>query len=46
MVDVRRIDQGREEVSVTLDAARDGARRMIAAALEVEVEELVDELDE
>ena len=40
-----------EEVRVTLnDLAREGARRMIAAALEVEVDEYVrrfaDELDE
>jgi putative transposase len=44
MGDVRRIDEGRasEEVAVTLDdLAREGARRMIAAALEVEVEEYV-----
>jgi putative transposase len=44
MGDVRRIDESRasEEVAVTLDGlAREGARRMIAAALEVEVEEYV-----
>jgi putative transposase len=47
MGDVRRIDEGRasEEVAVTLDdLAREGARRMIAAALEVEVEEYVSSL--
>jgi putative transposase len=43
MVDVRRIDEGRVELAaVTLDdLAREGARRMIAAALEAEVEEYV-----
>jgi transposase-like protein len=43
MVDVRRIDGGRVELAaVTLDdLAREGARRMIAAALEAEVEEYV-----
>jgi putative transposase len=52
MGDVRRIDRGRgEEGAATLDElAREGARRMIAAALEAEVEEYVssfaDELDE
>jgi putative transposase len=52
MGDVRRIDEDRAgEVAVTLDdLAREGARRMIAAALEVEVEEyvgaLVEEVDE
>ena len=52
MVDVRRIDEGRLELAaVTLDdLAREGARRMIAAALEAEVEEyvgsLVGEVDE
>jgi transposase-like protein len=52
MEDVRRIDEGRAgEAAVTLDdLAREGARRMIAAALEVEVDEyvasLVDEVDE
>ncbi len=46
MVDVRRIDGGRVELAaVTLDdLAREGARRMIAAALEVEVEEYVGSL--
>jgi transposase-like protein len=50
--DVRRIDESRAgEASVTLDdLAREGARRMIAAALEAEVEEyvgsFVDEVDE
>ena len=46
MVDVRRIDEGRVELAaVTLDdLAREGARRMIAAALEVEVEEYVGSL--
>jgi hypothetical protein len=39
MVDVRRIGEGRVELAaVTLDdLAREGARRMIAAALEVEL---------
>jgi putative transposase len=52
MGDVRRIDGGSaEQATVTLDdLAREGARRMIATALEVEVEEyvasLVEELDE
>jgi len=52
MQDVRRLPVvGNDEVAVTLDElAREGARRMIAAALEVEVEEyvasFVDELDE
>jgi putative transposase len=52
MKDVRRLPVGEDnEAAVTLDAlAREGARRMIAAALEVEVEEyvaaLVDEVDE
>jgi putative transposase len=43
MVDVRRLRmQGNDEVAVTLDElAREGARRMIAAALEVEVEQYV-----
>jgi putative transposase len=44
MGDVRRIDESRasEEVAVTLDdLAREGARRMIAAALEAEVDEYV-----
>ena len=43
MGDVRRIDEGRDdEVVVTLDdLAREGARRMIAAALEAEVDEYV-----
>jgi transposase-like protein len=50
--DVRRIDGGRAELAaVTLDdLAREGARRMIAAVLEVEVDEYVgsftEELDE
>jgi transposase-like protein len=41
MGDVRRIAEGRDEqVAVTLDdLARDGARRMIAAALEAEVDD-------
>ncbi|MDQ3091569.1 MAG: transposase, partial [Actinomycetota bacterium] len=52
MGDVRRIDEGRAgEAAVTLDdLAREGARRMIAAALEAEVDEyvasFVDEADE
>ena len=52
MDDVRRLPVGEDnENRVTLDTlAREGARRMIAAALEVEVEEyvaaLVDEVDE
>ncbi len=53
MEDVRRLPVGEEdeEVKVTLDElAREGARRMIAAALEAEVDEymasLADELDE
>src|SRR5512134_2330850 len=52
MGDVRRIDGGRgEQVAVTLDdLAREGARRMIAAALETEVDQYVgssvDELGE
>jgi putative transposase len=53
MVDVRRLSVGEvvEEVRVTLDdLAREGARRMIAAALEVEVEQyvasFVEEIDE
>src|SRR3954464_8305861 len=53
MEDVRRlpIGEGSEEIAVTLDElAREGARRMIAAALEAEVGEYVerfaDERDE
>ncbi len=52
MVDVRRLSVGEDnEIALTLDdLAREGARRMIAAALEAEVDEyvaaLVDELDE
>jgi putative transposase len=51
MGDVRRLAIEREEIALTLDdLAREGARRMIAAALEAEVEEyvsgLVEELDE
>src|ERR1700722_12492805 len=52
MDDVRRLDGGRGDTAVfSLDElAREGARRMIAAALEAEVEEYVasfsDELDE
>ncbi|MGH2969370.1 MAG: IS256 family transposase [Solirubrobacteraceae bacterium] len=52
MGDVRRIDEDRaDEVAVTLDdLAREGARRMIAAAMEAEVDEyvasFVDEVDE
>src|SRR3954468_2409603 len=52
MVDVRRLPVGEEaEGRITLDDfAREGARRMIAAALEAEVDEyvasFVDELDE
>jgi hypothetical protein len=48
MGDVRRIDGDRaEQAAVTLDdLAREGARRMIAAALEVEVEEYVGSLVE
>jgi hypothetical protein len=39
MGDVRRIDGDRDEVALTLDdLAREGARRMIAAALEAEVD--------
>ncbi len=43
MVDVRRLPvEGNDEVAVSLDElAREGARRMIAAALEVEVEQYV-----
>ena len=43
MQDVRRLPiEGDEEVTVTLDElAREGARRMIAAALEVEVDQYV-----
>lgn len=43
MGDVRRIDEGRvEQAAVTLDElAREGARRMIATALEAEVDEYV-----
>jgi transposase-like protein len=52
MVDVRRLPVGEDnEIAVTLDdLAREGARRMIAAALEAEVDEyvasFVDEVDE
>ena len=52
MSDVRRLPVGEDdEDQVTLDdLAREGARRMIAAALEAEVEEyvgsFVDEVDE
>ena len=52
MVDVRRLPvEGSDEVTVSLDElAREGARRMIAAALEVEVEQyvaaFVSEIDE
>ena len=52
MSDVRRLPVGEDnEARVTLDdLAREGARRMIAAALEAEVEEylgaFVDEVDE
>jgi transposase-like protein len=52
MVDVRRLPVGEnDEVAVTLDElAREGARRMIAAALDAEVEQyvasFVDEVDE
>ena len=52
MVDVRRLPVGEDnEIAVTLDElAREGARRMIVAALEAEVDEyvasFVDELDE
>ena len=52
MVDVRRLPVGEgNEVRVTLDdLAREGARRMIAAALEAEVDEyvggFVEEVDE
>jgi putative transposase len=52
MQDVRRLPvEGNDEVAVTLDElAREGARRMIAAALEVEVDQyvgsLVEEVDE
>src|SRR3954453_6370442 len=53
MEDVRRlpIGEGSEEIAVTLDElAREGARRMIAAALEAEVgeyvERFVDERDQ
>ena len=44
MADVRRllVGEGNEEVGVSLDElAREGARRMIAAALEAEVDEYV-----
>jgi putative transposase len=42
MQDVRRIDDDRETVLLTLDdLAREGARRMIAAALEAEVEQYI-----
>src|SRR5512132_4064132 len=43
MVDVRRLPVGEDnEIAVTLDdLAREGARRMIAAALEAEVDEYV-----
>jgi len=43
MVDVRRLPvEGNDEVAVTLDElAKEGARRMIAAALEAEVEQYV-----
>jgi hypothetical protein len=46
VVDVRRVPVGDEnEVRVTLDdLAREGARKMIAAALEAEVEEYVESL--
>lgn len=51
MVDVRRLPVGEDEIQVTLDdLAREGARRMIAAALKAEADEyvasFVDELDE
>jgi len=52
MVDVRRLPVGEDhEITVTLDdLAREGARRMIAAALEAEVDEyvaaFVDDVDE
>jgi len=52
MVDVRRLPvEGAEEVAATLDElAREGARRMIAAALEAEVQQyvasFVEEIDE
>jgi len=52
MLDVRRLPAGEDnEITVTLDElAREGARRMIAAALEVEVDQyldwFVDEVDE
>jgi len=52
MVDVRRLPVGEDnELAITLDdLAREGARRMIAAALEAEVDEYVasfiDEVDE
>ena len=52
MQDVRRLPvEGNDEVAVTLDElAREGARRMIAAALEAEVEQyvaaFVEEIDE
>ncbi len=53
MSDVRRlpVGEGNDEIGLTLDdLAREGARRMIAAALEAEVEEYVgsfiDEVDE
>ena len=45
MEDVRRLPVGEDndEIAVTLDdLAREGARRMIAAALEAEVEEYVE----
>jgi len=52
MVDVRRLPvEGVDEVAATLDElAREGARRMIAAALEAEVQQyvalFVEEIDE
>ena len=48
MEDVRRLPvEGADEVAVTLDdLAREGARRMIAAALEAEVDEYVEQVDE
>ena len=53
MVDVRRLPVGEDnnEIAVTLDdLAREGARRMIAAALKAEADEyvgaFVDEVDE
>ena len=43
MGDVRRLEVEREGTALTLDdLAREGARRMIAAALEAEVDEYIE----